>query len=176
MDGPLNLPLYLEAQYAYQITNLYGTRLLLCFLAGEDVPGAVTVANHASVLRQKASAEPVFIFKTLKSWLRRDLIGRKVSFVVPGMHLYMPLLLMDLRERFDTDRKERASLSWLAQIILLHHLDQGQVEGLSVRGLAVRLGVAASSTSRSVKELCDAGLATVSTGKAKRIAFISSGL
>ncbi len=174
--GPLHLPLYLEAQYAYQETNLFGTRLLLCFIAGEDVPGAVTVAQHASVLRQKASAEPIFIFRTMKAWLRRDLIGRKVSFVVPGMQLYLPLLLIDLRERFDSDRRERTKLSWLAQGILLHHLNRRQVEGLSVRGLAARLCTAASSTSRAVVELCDADLATVSAGKTKRIAFAAQGI
>jgi hypothetical protein len=176
LRSPLNLPLYLEAQYAYQETNLYGTRLLLCFLAAEDVPSAVTVVQHASILRQKASAEPVFIFKTMKPWLRRDLIGRKVSFVVPGMQLFLPLLMIDLRERFDTDRKERTTLSWLAQGILLHHLNQRDVEDLSVRGLAARLCTAASSTSRAVIELCEAGLATVSAGKTKRIAFTAQGI
>jgi hypothetical protein len=175
-NDPLKLPLYLQAHYAYRVTNLHGMRLLFCFFVGAEVPSAVTVAQHAATLRQKVTAEPVFIFNTMKAWLRRDLIDRKVSFAVPGIQLYLPLLLIDLRERFDIDRKERANLTWLAQSILLHHLNQREVEGLSVRGLAAQLGAAASSTSRSVMELCDLGLATVSAGKTKRLAFAYQGI
>lgn len=171
LDKPRALPLHIEAQYAFQSANLYGTQLLICLFIGDEMPSAAVVAQHGAILKEKLAAEPVFVFASMTPWLRRDLIDRKLSFAVPGAHLYLPLLLIDLRERFDAERKERPFISWLAQVILLRHLNHIEVEGLSVRGLAERLATAASSTSRAVKELCDAELASVSDGKTKRISF-----
>jgi hypothetical protein len=82
-----------------------------------------------------------------------------VPFVVPDRQMFLPTLLVDLRERFPRrGRPVTQNLSAAAQVVLLRHLLGKPVEKLALGELAATLGYSAMTLSNVRHELEAANL------------------
>lgn len=166
-----SLPFYLASLYSVTSTEIEGRRLLLCELAGDEQPSPAQLKKHAAELRERTSLEPVFVLPSLSSWNRARLIEARVAFVVPGRQLYLPTLLIDLREHFARERERPDRLSYPAQFLLLLQLLHSKVEGKTVRELSRELSYSATTMSRAVRELESLALVETGEGKAQPLHF-----
>jgi len=167
----IRLPAFLEAAFAFRTTTLFGKDLLFCFPSDDLTLSPSELAEKNDVLRSKSGLDPVFVFDTISSWDRARLVAKRVSFIVPGTQLYLPNLLVDMRERFPASRTTPDRLPWTAQFLILYHLQRESIEGKSVRGLARRFGLSATTVSRAVTALEGAGISASPQGKEKPLAF-----
>ncbi len=117
----------------------------------------------------------VLVRERLASWERARYIAAGISFVVPGEQLFLPMLLMDLREvkrRPMTEVKRLEHLSWAAQVVMLRHLLFADVEGVSLQELAGRLDYSRMTLTNAQRELESHRLCQVGTeGRTKHLVF-----
>jgi hypothetical protein len=168
-----SLPFYLTSLFSVGTAEIEGRRLLFCAVTGDGTPSPAQLKKHAAELRERTDLEPVFVLPGLSSWDRARLIEGRIAFVVPGRQLYLPTLLIDLREHFARERERPDRLSYPAQCLILVELLRGGVEGKTVRELSRELAYSATSMSRAVRELLALGLVETAEGKAKPLHFTS---
>ncbi len=86
-----------------------------------------------------------------------------VPFIVPGNQLFMPFLMVDLRERFNRlPPAQGKRLSPSTQCILLYHLIKEPIVGVPLRGIAEKVGYSPMMLSRAKYELEAGGLCQTS--------------
>lgn len=168
---PRNMPFYLSELYDYRLARIENKSLVFCFLRGTEAPTPIQLAEHEHRLRNAFGFDVVFVFPELDSRKRRRLIEERIPFAVPGTQLYLPSLLIDLREQFNRVRKNPEYLSWPAQVLLIRWLLDPSIEGKALRELAKLLGYSPISMSRAMDELLTLDLVRTNRGKSKPALF-----
>jgi DNA-binding MarR family transcriptional regulator len=157
------LPLFLRTLYELNRAELFGRRVLLAFQKeGIEQPTPSEYANHVRKISQIMSMETILVLPRLASYSRNRLVRQGVPFVVSGRQMFLPMLLIDLRERFPREsRKNPAALSAPSQVLVIFYLLGNSVDGISLRELAVRLRYSSMTLSNVRDELESENLSQV---------------
>ena len=106
----LNLPLFLRERYRFSRTDLFGRK---CFLAIETPrlaePSPTEYAHDAALLKERLSGDVVLVLSELPAYVRNRLVRQCVPFIVPGTQMFLPMLMIDLREHFPRSRTRSQS-------------------------------------------------------------------
>lgn len=180
--APAGLPHFLQDQYRFWKGTLMGQPTILMAVANTR-PGTGATASflkHRDLVKRELGASLVLmLLDRTTAAIRRQLVERKVGFVVPGTQLYVPEALLDLRERERTDvpaTPARAQMSPTAQTLVLAALLGQQIEGANLTEVAERLRVAVMSVSRALDELEGHQVAKARhVGRQRRLHFALSG-
>lgn len=164
------LPPYLRNSYLIVEGDLRGRRSLWLFARDEPTPAAIE--KHLSAMGERWPDAQVVVFDRLPSYVRRRLIEKGISFVVPGTQLYVPEHGLDFRSRAKRSIQVREALRPSAQAmllyLLLHASESARV--YSASGLAPLLGQSLMTASRAVAELESHGLIRVrSAGRTREV-------
>jgi hypothetical protein len=164
------LPPYLRNGYLIAEGDLRGRRSLWLFARDEPTPAAIE--KHLSAIGERWSDAQVVVFDRLPSYVRRRLIEKGISFVVPGTQLYVPEHGLDFRSRARQSVQAREVLRPSAQAmllyLLLHASESAPVRSAS--GLAPLLGQSLMTASRAVAELESHALIRVrSVGRTREV-------
>jgi hypothetical protein len=165
------LPFYLVDRYALWRGDLFGRPCV--FIAprpAELAEGWAELPRHRDVLRHQLKADLiVLLFEGLQPRRRKKLIADRIAFMVAGAQLYVPEMMLDLREA----RSAKPSLTQApdtfaptTQLIAIAALLNRPVGGENATTLARWFGVAAMSMVRAFDELNAAGVAD--TGRVGR--------
>lgn len=172
------LPLYLRAFYDFRDSNLFGRNLRWALQKSEKLTlDAQEYIQHVGKLRSAYAGEVVLVVPRMTAPLRRRLVQKGIPFVVPGRQMFLPHLLIDLRERFDRERNDAGQpLSAVAHVVVLRHLLGRPVTGLSLRELAASIRYSAMAMSYMRDELETHGLCrSQRQGRSAGIAFVEEG-
>lgn len=167
----VSLPFYLSNLFSLGTTEISGSKLLLCTLSSDEKPSPTQFRKYAVELHDRTGLEPVFVLLGLSSWDRTRLIEGRIAFIVPGRQLYLPTLLIDLREHFARERGKPDRLSYPAQFLVIMEILYGRVEGRTVRELSREFTFSAATMSRAVRELLALNLVETGDGKARPLHF-----
>ncbi len=172
------VPVFLVSLYDLLETTLFDRRVI--FALARDHDGGFTpseYAGHAEQLRDALEQVVVLVLPHVAAYDRMRLVKYGVAFIVPGRQLFLPQLLVDLREYFPRRRQATGDkLSYPAQTIVLYHLLKGPVEHYSLRDLAKRLRYSAMTLSNVGNELTGLQLCTaVTTGRKRMLHFEKQG-
>ena len=167
----ISLPFYLSGLFSLGTAEIKGSKLLLCTLASEEKPSPAQFRKYAVELHDRTGLEPTFVLPGLSSWDRARLIEGMIAFIVPGRQLYLPTLLIDLREHFDRERGKPDRLSYPAQFLVVMEILYGRVEGETVRELSREFSFSATTMSRAVRELLALHLVETGEGRARPLHF-----
>lgn len=168
------LPLYLRSYYDVYRAGIFDRPLLLAVQKEKaTVATPAEYAAHHNKLRNVLGEDVALVLPVLASYTRQQLVGQRVPFVVPDRQMYLPALLVDLRERFPREgRPATHNLSAAAQVVLLRHLLGKPVEALALGELAAELGYSAMTLSNVRQELEAARLCqTIREQRRMRLAF-----
>jgi hypothetical protein len=135
------LPLFLRDTYQWRVGKLFDHDLLFAIEKSRQVEGEATTpadyVKQADTLREKLGREVVFVLNPVPSFIRTRLVQAQVPFIVPGTQMFLPMLLVDLREHYPRLRPPRPErLLTSAQVIVLHQLIHGSLDGLSQSEIA----------------------------------------
>jgi len=148
------LPLYLTSGFSLHRLELFGRTILIAVVTNPAKPDLSQLAKHRESLATKLGHDVALVFSTLKSYERRRLIEKKIPFIVPGRQLYLPTLLIDLRESFPVGlRTHSETVGWVAQMIILRHLLFRDIVDRPLSTVALTLGYTAMAISQAVDEL-----------------------
>jgi len=169
-----SFPRFLTDQFEFVQGALMDTDLL--FMA-QSPRRHNTPANVARMWREADKRSPmpvVYLADAVSGFNRKRLLDQRTPFLVPKSQLFLPGLLVDLRENFRAprERAELESISPAAQKVVLAALLGVDVEGVSASALARRLKYSSMTLGRAMDDLAAAGLAEIQDiGKERQIEF-----
>lgn len=167
------LPLYLSKTYIPYEMMLLDKSIVLFLRKAERSESPARIAKDAAGLQTHFEKDVAMVLDEVASWERKRLIEKQVPFIVPGRQLYLPMLLLDLRERFPkTTVAKQKYLSRAAQHTLLRQILHGDVENHSMADVANLLGYSAMTMTKVREELVALDLCGVEKhGRSLRIVF-----
>lgn len=167
------LPLYLAKAFDIRTLEIFGHPIVIAMITPDGKNDLAQLAKHREILAGKLGEDIVLVFPRLRSYERRRLIQKRIPFIVAGRQMYLPMMLVDLRESFPAPARTAAkSVSWVAQVIVLRHLLSGEIEDRSLAAVAGSLGYSPMAVSQALEELVVLGLSQrVQHGRSKGIQF-----
>ncbi|MBZ5700407.1 MAG: hypothetical protein LAN84_01015 [Acidobacteriia bacterium] len=173
-----NLPLFLRQRYQFSRADLFGKK---CILATENSrTGELTPTEYGrdvTQLRQRLRADVVLVLTKVPSYVRNRLVKQCVPFIVPGTQMFLPMLMIDLREQFPKSRAgTRPPLSAVSQLVVIYQILKGSLSDIPLGKVATRLGYSAMAMSKAQDELQTAQLCeVVRTGRTVSLQFAARG-
>jgi len=171
------LPIFLREKYRLFQADLFGRKALLGIQnQAPSEPSPTEYAQDAKVLRQQLSTDVVLVIANVPSYIRNRLVQRHVPFIVPGTQMFLPMLMIDLREQYPTrGRRSKDLLSPVAQVVVIYHLVRGPLTDLPLGKIAQQLHYSAMAISKAQEELQQTGICDVErSGKALFLRFIGT--
>lgn len=173
-----SLPFFINDQYVLWSADLLGRPCLLMAPTPDSQASPEEMGRHVELVRGKTDERLVLLLlETLTPARRHALVTRRIAFLVPGVQIFVPEALLDLRERAPRpSRREVETFSPTAQLAILGALLRpGQTEA-SATELARVYGVAVMSMTRAFDELEAAGLADAGRqGQIRALRFHETG-
>ncbi len=165
------LPLFLREGYTYYEMEFLGSPCLL-MSDNEKNRSAATVRKHVELVCAKWGGDIIYMRDQVNSHERKRLIEQKVSFIVPGNQMYLPMLGVDLREHFRHLRESRPTVSPATQAAVLLLLLSSERMSYTSAELADRLGYSKMTISRAFNELKAGHIGVIShDGRQRRLEF-----
>jgi hypothetical protein len=172
--SPAKVPIFLRERYSLAEGEVLHHRCLFFSPRRNSVKWTpAMIETDRRLLEALQHGIPVFVSTEMRANQRRFLIEKRVPFINPGYQLYLPDLLIDLREYFAGQRaKPPKTLTPSAQHLLLMAIEQRVERFASAK--AIGLPYTAMTVGRAMDELADLELAEIGKdGKNKILAFPS---
>lgn len=162
-DLASQLPPFLRQRYRISRADLFGRKYLLAIEEPrEGDPSPTEYARDARTLKERLSADVILILSNIPAYVRNRLIHQKVPFIVPGTQMFLPMLMIDLREHFPKSKTNSQDvLSAVSQLVILYHLLRESVSETPLWQIASRLGYSPMAISKAKDELQNANLCEV---------------
>ena len=157
------LPLYLHQRYEFFLLDLFGRR---CILARENPPtgelSPTEYGHEVTQLKQRLHEDVVLVLTKLPSYVRNRFVRQRIPFIVPGTQMFLPMLMIDLREQFPkSNDRMRSTLSAVSQLVVIYQILKESLDGTPLGQIATRIGYSAMTLSKAQDELQAAGLCEV---------------
>lgn len=167
------LPFYMKGLFRLYRFNLMGRELVLAEVTGSEALTTTQIRRQFEKIKEVFGSNPILATRNLSSVQRKRLIEKKINFVVPRKHLYLPGLMIDLRERYDTPRGREAALPPSAQVILLYWILRRNetLEEFKLKQLAAELQYTPMTITNAIAELVRRDLCEVYGKKGKHLRF-----
>jgi hypothetical protein len=166
------LPIYLAEEYRFHLTELYRQDILLVIVKNSFTTDSLR--KHLDTIRSTFNTITIAVIDRLEAYKRMRLIEKKVPFIVPGKQMYMPDLLIDLKEFGLKPQGHAQNMQPATQFLLLYHLQIELLEGINLKGIAEKLNYNAMTITRAVYYLHNMGLCTLQGTKDKFLHFESN--
>lgn len=173
-----NLPIYISAIYRIYQADLFNANFILIEYVDEEAFSIFQLNKHIDLLKNSLNRKVALLNENLSSINRKRLIEKGINFIVPGKQMFLPDLLVDLREGIQNRRLKKKTEKLLpsAQLILLYHIlkrnEFRNLEEDSFTQLAYRFRYTKMAITKAVENLHHHELCTVEGTKEKYIRFV----
>ena len=148
------LPYFLTDEYRFESALLDGVPCLFLKPIGEL--GTINVLKkHLKRLREACACPAVFELQTITRQRRSSFIDARIPFVVPGKHLYLPFMGIQLQDRCDSEAAISPVLEKLqpsAQMLLFAFI-LGKNKVMYLSEMTKQFGFSAMTISRAANQL-----------------------
>ncbi len=175
--GKAVLPLYIKETYDVYVTELFNRKLILIKDKNNTRFKALQTRKNIDLVKKVLNKNVILVLTELEAYNRKRLIEQGVNFIVLNKQMYMPDLLIDLRD-INTNGKSRninTKLLPSAQFLLIFHIihknNQFNIEDYSFKEIAKITGYTPMAISKAVENLKILKLVTVTGEKQKQIKF-----
>jgi len=165
------LPLYLRSIYKFKRVSLFERQLILLVQNIDEYLTADQYRKHIKQIEQTYNLPVILVLETIESYKRKRLIEKKVAFIIPGKQMFIPQLLIDLKEFTAASKKKRETIQPAAQCLLLFHLLKENIEEMNFRTIAEKTKYTPMSISRAANDLAEREICRIEGRKDKQIIF-----
>ena len=165
------LPFFIKRIYSFYKTNLLGHEIIFLEKRNDEKLTVDQLYKHGKMAEQAFNQPVVFVLPFIEAFNRKRLIKKRVAFVVPNKQLFIPHLLIDLREFRQFNSKRRDKLLPAAQCLLFYHLLKENLQSFNFKTIAEKLGYTQMTVTRVAKVLEENKLIVIEGNKGKRINF-----
>jgi hypothetical protein len=155
-DKEEGLPFFLREAYGFFLLRLMERDFLLMVDHQKDETPPASIRKHMEQLQKTWPDEIIYVREQITGYNRNRLVKNQIPFAVPGNQLYLPMLAMDLRERFLAGRPEVKKLSPVAQVVALQAVYKHRAlfdESMTLTEWAEELGYTKMSMTRAFREI-----------------------
>jgi len=126
--------------------------------------------EERSLFEKKLQNPIVFVLPEIKSYDRNRLVRRRINFIINNKQVFIPHLLVDLKE-YQIKPLQNIFLQPAAQVIVLFHLQRQSLNEMTYKQIAGLLQYPYLTISRAVENLFLLGICNTEGKKEKRIVF-----
>ena len=171
-----NLPYLITRQYALYHLLIGSTSFTAAFLREEAEFKPGQFIKHMGQIPSIKIEDLCVVAHSLPTYVRKRLIEKGISFIIPGVQMYLPALGMELRAR--SVRKKLLKVerfSPATQVVIIHWLLGRMDSPVTPLALSKQLGYSAMTMSRALDELEVSKLAQVErVGRERMVSFIEN--
>lgn len=171
------LPMYINEIFKLYRTDFFNTEIILAELKNDDELSIQQTEKQVQQIKNLLNQKVVVVLENVQAYNRKRLIEKGINFIIPGKQLYMPDLLIDLRESFvhPKTRQKNETLLPSAQFLLIYHIihrnQQWKLEEHPFKDIAQRLGYTPMAITNAIDNLKYHELVEVQGEKEKFIRF-----
>jgi len=176
-DGLGKLPMFINEAYKLYETALFNRELLLVELRNNDDFGILQLEKHCQLLKSTFNKKIVIVIPALAAYNRKRLIEKGINFIVPDKQLFLPELLIDLRESYENPRAKQKnekllpSAQFLAIYQIIHRYNKWKIEEHSFKEIAIKLHYTPMAITNAIDNLKYHDIVDVEGDKEKFIKF-----
>jgi phosphoribosylformylglycinamidine (FGAM) synthase PurS component len=171
------LPMYIHETFRLYRTDLFNTEIILAELKNDDELSIQQTEKQVQQIKNLLNQKVVVVLENVQAYNRKRLIEKGINFIVPGKQLYMPDLLIDMRESFvhPMTKQKNETLLPSAQFLLIYHIihryQQWKLEEHPFKKIAQKLGYTPMAITNAIDNLKYHELVEVEGEKEKFIRF-----
>jgi len=126
------VPVYLSESYSLYRAKVFGVELMLVQQKPGNELTTGQIMKNLAVIKGLFGQVVVLVTDEMSGIRRRRLINDRFNFIVPGKQMFLPELMVDLRERGATPKQSHVKETLLpsAQFILLYHILRSHHHGM----------------------------------------------
>lgn len=159
-----NLPLYLSKGYEFKLIEIFEKSFLLAYKCSKENLNMNAITIHSLKIKSSLNFDYsiIFVFDNVNTYLRKQLINERISFIVPGKMIFIFELGSILYER------QRSNYAKVKEVIkdkmtpstqaLFMYLITSDSFNRSMEYIAKELDLTKMSVSRGFNELYNLGL------------------
>ena len=172
-----NLPLFIRESYTMKSAVLLNRSLIIMEPKDSDVVVIGNLVKHLAIVQNTSDNLVVLLLPVISAIQRRRLIEKRVNFIVPGLQLFLPSLLLDMKEEFNrsTFHRHRDTLLPSAQFLLIYHLvfstARFNLAGYTLKLVAEMTGYTPMAITKAAKDLARFDLIDILGTKERFISF-----
>ncbi|MDD3299720.1 MAG: hypothetical protein PHV91_02650 [Bacteroidales bacterium] len=171
-EAQKRLPLFVTSLYEFYTSEILGRKVCLLAHTVEDGISAGQLIKHRDIVENIVKTPIIFVFSDVASYNRQRYIEKRINFIVPGKQLFMPELMMDIRNKKDSGvSTPTTELTPGAQFVLLWHLQKQSLNGLNIKQAAELLQMSYLNVNRAINTLNALNLCILQGKKEKLINF-----
>jgi hypothetical protein len=171
------LPMFINETYKLYNTILFNHPIMLVEPKNISEFGILQAEKHLQIIRNGFERTVVLVLENLEAFNRKRLVEKGINFIVPNKQLFLPELLIDLRESYPytNNKQKREKLLPSAQFLLIYHIihryEKWKLEDHSFKEIAQKLNYTPMSITNAVENLKYQELIDVVGEKEKYIKF-----
>ncbi|TAL58904.1 MAG: MarR family transcriptional regulator [Bacteroidetes bacterium] len=176
-SGLGNLPMFIKEAYKLDYAILHNNNLILAEAKDNEHLSILQTTKQFEQIKKAFNKNVVLVAADMTAITRKRLIEHGINFIVPGKQMYLPDLLIDLRENFsNTKNKHRIThLLPSAQFIVLYHIlhrnEKRKIEEHSFKELAKKFNYTQMAITKAIDNLKQHGLCKAEGTKEKFVRF-----
>lgn len=163
------LPMSISEEFELYQGRILNRNVVLTCTDKANTNSPKQMQKKIHLIEQKLDTLVILATKEMASYNTLRLANLRVNFIIPNKQLFLPALLMNFRKEQNIGTDLTESISPIAQVVLLYHLQIESIQGMATRTLVEKLDVSYASANRAIRWLCEKGLIRVSDGKTKLI-------
>lgn len=166
------LPFFIKKAFRFIDANLLGHPLLLLEIPEkEEQPTIQQIEKQFNTIADALHRTPVLVIEDMTPLSRKRLINKAINFIVPGKQLFLPALLVDLKEQFRRPQKPTRTLLPSAQVILLYRIlhRNEKIEQLPLKVLAEKVKYTPMAVTKAAENLKEHSLKDKKLGYPMRV-------
>ncbi len=168
------LPLAITSSYTFRDVELMETRMTIAIPTELDSISPMQLAKHQAKMIEALRHPVVFALEPFAPYIVTRLTRAKVNFIVPGKLIFIPSLLIVLRELKNSTKAMPQKMPPVAQLLVLYHLEKGTIEGATTLELAELTGLAYPTINVALHWLKSNNLITLVGSKQKHVQVSAS--
>jgi len=170
------IPMFIGSTYRLDYAVLFNQQLVLAEPLHKEDFSIAQLEKHFNLLKDAfIQSRIVLVIQELSSLNRKRLIEKRINFILPSKQLFLPDMMMDLRENGIPRKvnRETAKLLPSTQFLLIHHIlhKNLNIENYSFKELSEKLGYTAMGITKAIDNLKQLEVIEVVGEKEKYIRF-----
>lgn len=146
------LPIAITGNYTCCEAMLMDVPILLLAIQNESYTPKL-LQKHQQIVTRLMGFHTVFAMENVASYHVSRMIDARINFIIPDKMIYIPSLLVNLKEMKDGRKLEEEVMPSMAQCILLYHLQRESLNGWTTRQLAGKFRTSYASMNRALRWL-----------------------
>lgn len=168
------LPLVITGSYNCYEAELMGVPIILLEVLHDDYTPK-QLQKHQQMVTKLTHCHSVFAMDNVASYHISRMVDARVNFIIPDKLMYVPTLLINLREVKDVRKLEDEMIPGIAQCVILYHLQRESLNGYTTRNLAIKFKTSYASMNRALRWLDAKGLVEQKGEKEKILMLTDKG-